>query len=484
MKEFRSPGAKTFGIVSLAAMVALASCTKKASTPANDAGPVPDAGTPITDAGPPIQVTITATVNSTRFVAREHFLAAGEMQISGEPLAEDMGRLLSGYSRDHLPSNIYFDVSPLSSGPWVDLPGFSTAVESYEYSKQPMNNVGLESGAGTSLVFGPLVSPDGGGGADATARLANLVQHFSHTSNAYGKWVFPGRDVPGERRGRQQNTLGTGSGAENPLGWPGLWPTLHAFKDFDPTGEPHRGCEPLLRHQLRRRPGRDRSAGLRRLRVRLHDAQPPQSVDAGEPGDHPGADGFSAWKFGLWCLNYLQIMHDTGENAVAWVDAGLLTDAGAGVVGIPGNTVVGDDGNGNATLPGTYLGSSDIEGFQSQMFIEEMDNRAQEWLTQLTTTDGKSLTGFPTILAADSYGYDSPLQWFPGEIAVTETPDLDAGFPRPRVRAQLAQQRPARSARPGPRLLRVLCADRSEQPRCRRRPDGAGLFRRRSLPRR
>ena len=33
---------------------------------------------------------ITATVNSTMFVTREHMLAAGEMQISGEPLYEEV----------------------------------------------------------------------------------------------------------------------------------------------------------------------------------------------------------------------------------------------------------------------------------------------------------------------------------------------------------------------------------------------------------
>ena len=49
------------------------------------------------------------TVDSTRFVVREHMLAAGEMQISGEPLAEAMGRDLGGYSRDVLPPDLYTD---------------------------------------------------------------------------------------------------------------------------------------------------------------------------------------------------------------------------------------------------------------------------------------------------------------------------------------------------------------------------------------
>src|SRR5580693_1224820 len=115
------------------------------------------------DAAPPSDAAqtpaITATVNSTRFVVREHMLAAGEMQISGEPLAQAMGRNLGSYSRAHIPPDLYFDTSPWSAGPWIDLPGFSSGVESYEYSKQPMNFLAFESAAGTSLEFGPLISP-------------------------------------------------------------------------------------------------------------------------------------------------------------------------------------------------------------------------------------------------------------------------------------------------------------------------------------
>src|SRR2546421_433782 len=80
--------------------------------------PTPDAGTQVHQ-----KVTLTASQVDTRFVVREHLLAAGEMQISGEPLAEAMGRDLGDYSRDHLPTDLYFDTTPLSPGAWVDLPG-------------------------------------------------------------------------------------------------------------------------------------------------------------------------------------------------------------------------------------------------------------------------------------------------------------------------------------------------------------------------
>src|SRR6185436_9067832 len=93
-------------------------------------GGSPDGGAP--DAGR--KVTVTADGVDTRFVTREHFLAGGEMQISGEPLAEAMARDLGGYSRDHVPAALYYDPSPVAQGPWIDLPGFSSGVESYEYS--------------------------------------------------------------------------------------------------------------------------------------------------------------------------------------------------------------------------------------------------------------------------------------------------------------------------------------------------------------
>src|SRR6202043_211402 len=84
---------------------------------------------------------------------------------------------------------------------------------------------------------------------------------------------------------------------------------------------------------------------------------------------------------------------------------------------------------GTATAAGTFLGSSNIEGFQAQMFIEEIDNRAEDWIENLTTTDGATLTGFGSPLNALKYNYQSPLQWFPA-IAVAESDD-GSGFPMP-----------------------------------------------------
>ncbi len=165
---------------------------------------------PSTRPAPPAPA-ITATTRSTRFVVREHMLAAVEMQLSGEPFATAMGRTLTSYSRDWLPQNVYFDKSPGSTGPWTDLPGFSSGIESYEFSKQPMNDLAFESGAGLSMAYGPLLNPT----QDDAERAARRCGSGCRTSAP--------RPIP---RTAYFSTTAT---AANPLGWPGIWPTLEPF---------------------------------------------------------------------------------------------------------------------------------------------------------------------------------------------------------------------------------------------------------------
>jgi hypothetical protein len=390
-------------------------CSHPARAIVADAPPDTPTDAPIDapiDARAPSSVTITATVNSTRFVTREHMLAAAEMQISGEPLATEMGRDLGAYSRDQLPPNLYND--PQRQTSWIDLPGFSAAVESYEYSKQPMNFLAFESGAGTSLAYAPLVNPSSAAGSAANANLAAYVQHFAAGANTLGRFVFAAGTFP------------AGDGSDNPLGWPGIWPTAHVFASFDPASDPTSqlvlGCsitsddDPLGSGSTLVCPDYECDASSLHLRDRASQI------------DHtitPGADGFSAWKYGLWVLNYLQIMHDAVENPVATVPPDQLSG-----VGSAGNLITGIGTDGSPTLPSTYLGSSDIEGFQAQLLILEIDARADDWLFHLTTRDGVSLTGFTSLSAALAYDEVSPLQWFPGAVTVAESDD-GTGVPVP-----------------------------------------------------
>jgi hypothetical protein len=388
-----------------------------------DAGSTGDAPADGVDA-PPAAVTITATVNSTRFVTREHMLAAGEMQISGEPLAQAMSRDLAAYSRNMIPPDVY-EATDLSEI-FIDLPGFSTAVESYEYSKQPMNDVAFESGAGTSLMYAPLVDTDGATGSAAAAHLVARIQQFAQESNAAGKWVFAPGTFPTNNTFGDVNPSGAGSADDNPLGWPGIWPTAHAFSSFDPTASPTSSidlrCSIVSDDNPSEIGGILISADYECDAATLHLANRTSQIDATIT---PGADGFSGWKYGLWVLNYLQVMHDASNAAVATVPAAELAS-----VGTTGNQVVGQDATGAPTGTGTYLGSSDIEGFQAQLLLLELDSRADDWLAHLTTSDGVTLSGFASLSAALAYSYVAPLRWFPGSVAVTETADSNE-IPQP-----------------------------------------------------
>jgi hypothetical protein len=399
------------------ASVAFAACHSSAHAPG-------DALSDSTADAPQTMVVVTASVNSTRFVTREHMLAAGEMQISGEPLAQAMGRDLAAYSRDLVPPDIYFaaDMSEI----WIDLAGFSTGVESYEYSKQPMNDLAFESGAGTSLVYAPLVDSDGATGPAATAHLVARIQHFAQGANSAAKWVFPAGTYPANNPYGDVNPSGIGAPSDNPLGWPGIWPTAHVFASFDPTIDPTSAVD--LRCSIASDDNPSEiggvliSADYECNAATLHLRDRISQID---PTITPGADGFSGWKYGLWVLNYLQIMHDSANAAVASV-----ADSDLANVGTPGNAIIGHNGDGKATSRGTYLGSSDIEGFQAQLFLLELDARADDWIRQLTTIDGTTLSGFASLVAALAYDYTAPLRWFPGRIAVAETDD-GAGFPHP-----------------------------------------------------
>jgi hypothetical protein len=380
------------------------------------------------------QLTVADEDVDTRFVTRDHFMTSFEMQLSGEPFASSMvwipfapkGRNLSLYSRDHIPSNLYFTDDPALNPPGtaptglqgvVDVPGFSSGVESYEYSKQPMNNVNLESGAGTSLLFGPLVNPDGQTGSQALAAERAWVQTLGAASNGITRFVHsevtPDPVLPRWEPGT------------NPLGWPGIWPTLQPFSSFDPTihatSSVAQGCSISSDDD----PGatgsvncNDYECNYTNLHLPDRDAQVTKTID-------PGSTGWAAWKASLWVLNYLQVMHDSQENPINSVPEEQLS-----MVGTPGNTILGNGGAGNPALPGTFLGSSDIEGFQAGMFINMQNNQTEQWLTQLATRDGTTWAGFPSIMAALSYSTSDALQWFPGSVGVTETSDA-SGFPRP-----------------------------------------------------
>ncbi|HEY5242046.1 MAG TPA: hypothetical protein VIJ22_11295 [Polyangiaceae bacterium] len=346
---------------------------------------------------------ITVAARDTRFVVREHMLAALEMQLSGEPFATAMGRQLANYSRDWVPPNIYFDSTKGSFGPRIDLPGFSSAVESYEYSKQPMNNLAFESGAGLSLAYAPLLDPTGGGAAGC-ANLRSAVQHFAGESNASARFV---------------SATAT---PDNPLGWPGIWPTLEPFESFDPTLATTSSVAELCSITSDDDPGATGALISDDYECDANTLHLPSRAAQIESAITPGSSGWAAWKSALWIMNYLELMHDADENPITGVAALDLPD-----VGQPGNGVTGTD---LGAVVGTYLGSSNIEGFQAGMMLTALDNEADDWLVSRTTTDGATLGGFADLSTALAYDASSPLRWFPAEVTVVETSDPACSFPR------------------------------------------------------
>lgn len=398
--------------------------------PALDAGPwdisprdAGDAGG--MDAAPTVPQHVTIARRDTRVVTMEHMMASLEMQHSGEPLAESMGRDLGGYDRFGLPTDLYTE--PLADGgtaePRRDPAGYSAAVESYEYSKYAMNMLAFESTAGVSLAFAPLVNPSGTMGTPARDLLRERVQRYALASHA-------------GVRAESDGGLGTGfvsvpPPTDNPLntlGFGGFWPTLHPFRSFNPTIRPSTGATRACSLEG----GYGASAGMQQTvgdyecgysTLHLQFRTDPLEV---ERVITPGASGWAGWKYGLWVINYLELMHDTDGNAVDRVSEAELAN-----VGRERNTVVGQQaGLTDPGAQGTWLGATDLEGLQAAFMIEEVDNQAQHWLSALNTADGTTLSGFGSLTDALAYDYNSPLRWIPSAISVTEVRD-ESEFPRP-----------------------------------------------------
>src|SRR5208283_1495755 len=116
-------------------------------------------GLPVPEAGP--RTPVHAEYLSTRVITGQLMFAAGEMQTSGEPFAQNFaGRNLAYYDRYYIPVDQY--LVPSTTGRffdgYTDLFGFSSAVESYEYSKYHVNMIAHQTGAGVSLANGPLLA--------------------------------------------------------------------------------------------------------------------------------------------------------------------------------------------------------------------------------------------------------------------------------------------------------------------------------------
>lgn len=380
---------------------------------------------------------LASSITSTRFHTADVMLASIEMQVSGEPFAELLGRELGGYDRFSNQTDVYVD--PETGLPTPDPLGFSLAIESYEYSKQMMNNLSFEAGAGISLQYGPVLNPGGATGDPAYTLLADRLQYLAMASRASGAKV--GKDFV--------TVPPPADDAQNYYGWPGFWPVFAEFRSFDPAITPSVGAdkqctlagatdEPLPPGTVVQYVG-DYECDTNTLNLDNREAQVEKVLE-------PEALGLSAWKQALWTINYWAALHDVDQRAIIKVPEAALS-----LVGEPNNKVVGqwespfEVGKLLFGKDGTYFGGVSLEGWQGLVMLEEIDNKSSFLLKNLTTSDGEKATGVASIGEAVDYDYTSTLRWWPAAVAVSEQstapkPELVRKyFPRP---AALTPQTP------------------------------------------
>jgi hypothetical protein len=413
-----------------------ASCSRRVAT----------APAPIADAGPPLptytiqpydgavppsvtRVPVHAEMVNGQVDVRTLMFAAGEMQTSGEPFASGFaGRNLLDYDRYYLPTDQYLmhpDEGNTLFVQFTDLFGFSTAVESYEYSKYYMNTVMQQTTAGVSLINGPLIQAMPG--ATPKAKLGTRIQQLLYTA--------------GTALGGFATLPPPANNPQNDFGFPGVWPNFAPYKTFDPTNAPLQTIVHSCTTVTSIGYGGVGMFGDNTVPIYECDYNSlhlPNRTSAIVPVIGPGILGFTAWKAALWAIDFTGRIHDSNSNIV-----NAINPVDAPMVGVANNTVTAIDPPGpcpanqtsNCSAVGTYIGSTPLEGMWGLLMVDEMDNAAQWMLTSLTTSDGATLDGWGSIAAATSYDYTSPLRWYPTAISVTE----DGSVPYPLVSSTAIQ---------------------------------------------
>ncbi len=443
-------------VLSLAAAAAASCGSDLPSTPDGHDGGTPDATSPDapedapwdhvrvpydgSEPPPGPRTKVTAELKSSRVDVQQLMFAAGEMQISGEPFAQLFaGRALANYDRTALPTDQYIiPTGNDASTALTDLFGFSTAVESYEYSKYHMNMISQQSGAGLSLANGPVVLANETG----ATRLDKLRAHAARLLTAAGTDVAGYAVLPAPVNNNQ-----------NYLGFSGVWPVFAAFKSFDSALQPHHeavqsctfaggyGGIPTLGSTLP-----EYECAYNSLHLGTTSGADP-ALDlayrrtAVESVLVPGVLGLATWKQALWSIDFTSRLHDSASNPV-----NAVADADLAKVGVGGNIVIGTDPG--AAL-GTFIGSTPLEGMWGMLMLSEMENSAELAISQLTTADGATVGGFATRDAAVAYDYTSPLRWFPAAVNVTE----DLAVPYPAVTSYAIADASSRSVDLGALLL-------------------------------
>ena len=221
----------------------------------------------------------------------------------------------------------------------------------------------------------PLVDTAGVTGAPALALLAAKVQHFAAGSNVRSAASLARHLPSASARGGNANLLGKAIRDEPAR-------LAQACGPRPTSSRLTRLCPGFVRDdQTSVRSSRTTTTPARRARSAARttecDATPRSTSRRASASTtiYTGADGF-AWKYGLWVLNYLQVMHDSTEAAVSTVAPADLANVGA-----PANQIVGADDassrHGAGGRSSARATSRKLPGGQA-IFIEEIDNRAED----------------------------------------------------------------------------------------------------------
>ena len=384
-------------------------------------------GLPAAEAGPRTPVHAEFTSSPVRTDTMQLMFAGGEMQTSGEPFAQNFaGRILPYYveSRYSAYTDTYWPPSTtggLTAERVTDLFGFTTAVESYEYSKYYVNMIAHQSRAGVSLINGPVLATMPGATPfdRLRARMVTLIAATAADLTGYA-------------------TLPPPSTGLNDFGFPGIWPSMAAYRSFDVTMAPSQLATTTCKGGAPQRGyGGVGQYGGEAVPIYECDYNTLQ-LSSRSQAEHvigPGILGYTTWKEALWAIDFTGRLHDTSSNFVTQVapqDVPLIAKQGNTIQGVgcpPGcNLVV--DANGIDACPvgcepGIFIGSTPLEGMWGLTMVDVMDNAGAWLLSSLATADGTTLTGLPSVLAAIQYDYGSPLVWFPAAIGVDEQQSSD-----------------------------------------------------------
>ena len=300
---------------------------------------------PLPEGKPTPDTYFTSSVTDKTFFVADHMLASIEMQISGEPFAQLLGRDLAGYDRFNA-----HDRHLHRSGdrpPIADPLGYSIGdrvVRVLEAAdEQHLVRVGRRACRCSSGRCSTRAASTGDCRRSRCSR--DRMQHFALASRASGG--RPGQQLrrlaAARRQSAQRLRLARLLAGRSPS-------SARSIRRSSRAAAP---IARLLASPAATRPASTGAQRRRRLRVRLQLAQPRRTATRrSRRCSSPTRSASRMWKQGLWVINYWQTLHDVAGNPITQV-----ADADLPQVGVPGNTVVGqypdpDDPTGKALVDG------------------------------------------------------------------------------------------------------------------------------------